>query len=57
MTGVVTDKDGKERWVIEGTWDDKIEGAPVIKTTESTRGKVLYDTGPSTVMWQRDYPP
>jgi len=54
---VVTDKDGKERWVIQGTWDEKIEGAPVIKTAESTRGKVLYDTGPSTVMWHRDYPP
>ncbi|KAK2184490.1 hypothetical protein NP493_265g03057 [Ridgeia piscesae] len=57
VTGVVTDKDGKERWVIQGTWDEKIEGAPVIKTAESTRGKVLYDTGPSTVMWHRDYPP
>lgn len=57
VTGVVTDSNGVARWVLQGTWDEKVEGAKVIKTIETGRGKTVYETGPTKVMWERKYPP
>ena len=57
VTGIITDSSGVARWVLQGTWDDKIEGAKVINTVETNKGKVVYETGPQRVMWQRRYPP
>jgi len=56
VSGVITDATGKARWIVQGTWDDKMEGAKVLKTVESSRGKVIYETGEPIVMWQRRYP-
>lgn len=54
VTGVVTDKAGKARHVLQGTWDERIEGAKVLNTVEQ-RGKTVYETGPTKVMWQRQH--
>ena len=56
LTGVVSDKSGKARYVIQGTWDEKLEGAKVLKTEEQ-KGKTVYETGPTTLLWKRKYPP
>ena len=54
---MITDAAGKARWIVQGTWDEKMEGAKVLKTVESSKGKVIYETGEPIVMWQRRYPP
>ena len=56
VTGVITNAAGQARWVLQGTWDDHIECAKVLKTTE-TKGKMVYETGEKKVIWQRRYPP
>lgn len=57
VTGVITDASGAARWVLQGTWDERVEAAKVIKTVESGKGKIVYETGESKVVWQRRYPP
>ena len=52
VTGVITDKAGKARWVVQGTWDEKLEGAKVLQTIEN-KGKTVYETGPTKLLWQR----
>jgi len=56
VTGVIQDSTGHVRYVLSGTWDDKLEGAPVLNTIESSKGKVMYETGETKVLWQRRYP-
>ncbi len=56
MTGVVTDSSGEARYVMQGTWDDRIEGAKVLNTIETSKGKTVYETGPTKMLWQRRYP-
>lgn len=50
------DKDGKVNWIINGSWDVKIEIAPVI-SIEGTADNPIYKTGPYTVAWERRLPP
>ena len=56
VTGVVTDSAGKARYVLSGTWDERMEGAPVLNTVETSKGKIVYETGETKVLWQRRYP-
>jgi len=56
VTGVIQDSAGHVRYVLSGTWDEKLEGAPVLNTIESSKGKVMYETGETKVLWQRRYP-
>jgi len=56
VTGVVTDSTGAARWVLQGTWDDKIEGAKVLNTIETGKGKTVYETGATKILWQRRMP-
>jgi hypothetical protein len=53
---VITEASGKARWVVQGTWDERIEGSPVLKA-EETKGKLVYETGDKQLLWQRRYPP
>jgi hypothetical protein len=57
VTGMIEDSAGHVKYVLSGTWDDKIEGARVLRTVESSKGKVMYETGETKVLWQRRYPP
>lgn len=54
---MITDSTGKARYVLSGTWDDKLEGARVLNTVETSKGKIIYETGETKVLWQRRYPP
>lgn len=56
VAGIITDSASKARWVVQGTWDDKLEGSPVLKSDES-KGKLVYETGDKQLLWQRRYPP
>ncbi|XP_075218829.1 oxysterol binding protein isoform X2 [Lycorma delicatula] len=56
VKGCVMDKDGKVRWIINGTWDNQIEIAPVI-STEGTPDNPVYKTGEYTLAWRIRKPP
>ncbi|CAF1157947.1 unnamed protein product [Adineta steineri] len=56
VTGVVTDVNGQARWVLTGTWTEKIEGGPV----ESASGHHKHshmETRNMKLLWQRKMPP
>lgn len=55
VKGVVMDK-GNVKWVINGTWDDQVEIAPVIGNT-GTPSNPIYQTGDSVMAWKRRAPP
>ncbi|CAH8523774.1 unnamed protein product [Schistosoma turkestanicum] len=52
VTGAVLDKSGEVRYVLNGTWDDSLEYAPVVSTRHSRNGKPVLETGPARVLWQ-----
>ncbi|XP_050094216.1 oxysterol-binding protein 1 isoform X4 [Anopheles aquasalis] len=56
VKGVVMDSANQVKWVINGTWDSKIEIAPVTSTSGSTENPV-YKTGNYKTAWTRTLPP
>ncbi|KAJ8678935.1 hypothetical protein QAD02_014722 [Eretmocerus hayati] len=56
VKGVVMDSNKEVKWVVQGTWDNKIEIAPVLSTSGSADNPV-YKTGPYTCAWKRCMPP
>ncbi|GLH12867.1 Oxysterol-binding protein 1 [Gryllus bimaculatus] len=56
VKGCVMDQDGNVKWVVNGTWDNRIEIAPVISTSGSPENPV-FKTGPYTLVWKRRFPP
>ncbi|XP_055598149.1 oxysterol-binding protein 1 isoform X2 [Uranotaenia lowii] len=56
VKGVVMDNSSQVKWVINGTWDSKIEIAPVISTSGSVENPV-YKTGNYKTAWNRRLPP
>lgn len=55
VKAVIMDRDAQVRWVLNGTWDSKIEIAPVISTSGSTSSPV-YTTGAYRTAWVRRMP-
>ncbi|XP_044002352.1 oxysterol-binding protein 1 isoform X2 [Aphidius gifuensis] len=56
VKGVVMNANKEVKWVVQGTWDNKIEIAPVISTSGSADNPV-YKTGPYVLAWIRRPPP
>ncbi|XP_035901282.1 oxysterol-binding protein 1 isoform X4 [Anopheles stephensi] len=56
VKGVVMDSGNQVKWVINGTWDSKIEIAPVTSTSGSMENPV-YKTGNYKTAWTRRMPP
>jgi len=50
------DSDGNVRWVVSGTWDNKIDVAPVISTERASPDNPVFKTGPYTKVWKRKSP-
>ncbi|RWS29937.1 hypothetical protein B4U80_06650 [Leptotrombidium deliense] len=57
VTGVVIDKNGIPKWVLQGTWDMKMEAAKVISSHGSSKGKPILETATPKVIWKRVLPP
>ncbi|KAK5638430.1 hypothetical protein RI129_012725 [Pyrocoelia pectoralis] len=55
VKGAVMDSLKNVKWIINGTWDDKVEIAPVIGSSNSLENPV-YQTGPATLAWKRRMP-
>lgn len=56
VTGVINDVAGETKFVLRGLWDDYIEGAKVLNTTQN-KGKTVYETGRHRVLWKRQLYP
>ncbi|XP_034237415.1 oxysterol-binding protein 1 isoform X2 [Thrips palmi] len=56
VKGCVMDKDEQVKWVVTGTWDEKVEIAPVT-SVEGDRSNPVYRTGPYITAWLRRHPP
>ena len=56
VTGIITDSNNVARYVLNGTWTEKMEGAPVLNPQVVTEQTQL-NTGKSKVLWERRYPP
>ncbi|XP_067015224.1 oxysterol-binding protein 1 isoform X2 [Anabrus simplex] len=56
VKGCVMDADGNVKWVVSGTWDNRIEIAPVISSQGSPENPI-FTTGPYTLVWKRRFPP
>ncbi|XP_026672135.1 oxysterol-binding protein 1 isoform X4 [Ceratina calcarata] len=52
VKGVVMNANNEVKWVVQGTWDSKIEIAPVISTS-GTPDNPVYKTGPYILAWKR----
>ncbi|XP_065337834.1 oxysterol-binding protein 1 isoform X3 [Cloeon dipterum] len=52
VKGCVMDKNGSVKWVVQGTWDNKIEIAEVISSQGNSENPV-FKTGPYKVAWKR----
>jgi oxysterol-binding protein 1 len=55
VKGVVMNRDSQVKWVLNGTWDSKLDIAPVISTTGSKENPV-YKTGSYKQVWVRPPP-
>ncbi|XP_050441329.1 oxysterol-binding protein 1 isoform X3 [Adelges cooleyi] len=56
VKGYVVNKDNEVKWVVNGTWDNKVEIAPVIKY-EGPVDSPTCQTGSYMLVWQRKIPP
>lgn len=56
VTGIITDSNNVARYVLNGTWSEQMEGAPVLNPQVVTQQTQL-NTGTSKVLWRRRYPP
>jgi len=52
VTGTVTSSTDKVEWVLNGTWDSKLEGSKVIGEAV-VKGKSSLEIGTSKVLWKR----
>lgn len=53
VTGVVVDSSGDAKWVLQGTWDNKVEASRVINS-RSSKGKPLLETSTPKVIWKKN---
>ncbi|ODN04914.1 Oxysterol-binding protein-related protein 6 [Orchesella cincta] len=54
VTGCVMNNAEVVRYVLNGTWDTKIDGCAVLKIKETdTKGKPVFELGPSKTLWTR----
>ncbi|XP_070149851.1 oxysterol-binding protein 1 isoform X2 [Polyergus mexicanus] len=55
VKGIVMNSNKEVKWVVQGTWDAKIEIAPVISSS-GTPDNPVYKTGPYILAWKRRMP-
>uniref|UniRef100_A0A3Q3LQ04 Oxysterol-binding protein n=1 Tax=Mastacembelus armatus TaxID=205130 RepID=A0A3Q3LQ04_9TELE len=60
VTGVVEDRDGTAHYILSGTWDNKMESAKIVDSSQGCGGsegkqKTVYQTLQPKVLWKK-YP-
>jgi len=53
VTGTINSRDGKVEWVLNGTWDSKMEGSKVIGESV-VKGKQHLEIGSCKTLWKRN---
>ena len=56
VKGVIMDRNGQAKYVLNGNWDSKIEYAAVTSFS-GTPDSPVYKTGNYTTLWTRRLPP
>lgn len=56
ITGTINNVEGKLEWVLNGTWDQKMEGSKVIGEAV-VKGKPSLEIGDSKLLWKKAPPP
>lgn len=56
VKGVIMDREGQAKYVLNGNWDTKIEFAAVTSVSGSTDSPI-YKTGNYSTIWERRLPP
>ena len=55
--GTVMNKDEKVEWILNGTWDTKVEGAKVIGESKDSKNRSTnLEVGPSRLLWKNNLP-
>jgi len=55
--GTVMNKDEKVEWILNGTWDTKVEGAKVIGESKDSKNRSTnLEVGPSRLLWKYNLP-
>jgi len=58
VTGIVRDSRDTERYLVTGSWDERLEAVKVLDISKSQhQHNVVYNTSAPIVLWQRTYPP
>lgn len=59
MTGVVVNKDDQIKWVLNGTWDNKMEASRVVNSSQKSEknSKPVIETETPKLIWKRVFPP
>ena len=52
VTGTIASGEGKVEWVLNGTWDSKMEGSKVIGEA-TVKGKSSLEIGASKLLWKK----
>lgn len=60
VTGVVEDREGTAHYILSGTWDDKMESAKIVDSSQGCGGsegkqKMVYQTLQPKLLWKK-YP-
>lgn len=60
VTGVVEDREGTAHYILSGTWDDKMESAKIVDSSQGCGGseckqKMVYQTLAPKLLWKK-YP-
>nr|XP_057908180.1 oxysterol-binding protein 2-like isoform X2 [Doryrhamphus excisus] len=60
VTGVVEDQEGTAHYILSGTWDEKMESAKIVNSSQGCGGsegkqKTVYQTLQSNLLWKK-YP-
>ncbi|XP_008416855.1 oxysterol-binding protein 2 isoform X2 [Poecilia reticulata] len=57
VTGVVADGEGQAHYILSGTWDEKMESAKIIQSSEGSgsegKQKTVYQTLPPKLLWKK----
>ncbi|XP_065584548.1 oxysterol-binding protein 1-like [Artemia franciscana] len=57
VTGAVMNAKRELVWVLNGTWDNKMEASKVAEKRSQVKGKQVLETEAPVVVWQRRWPP
>ncbi|XP_017776763.1 PREDICTED: oxysterol-binding protein 1 isoform X2 [Nicrophorus vespilloides] len=56
VKGAVMDTSDTVKWIINGTWDDRVDVSQVTKPVSGSNNNSVYETGAPALAWKRNMP-